>query len=146
MQKIILHTSLLKDNNPTPDKPTFVLSLPEEEMHEIGLLYLNYELKLKGYHTIYIGRSISIQDLKRVGIFFPLIIWVSVFTMKPLPKRLSSYLKEIQLMLEHTQNEHWVIGKSLNNIPKNTNPLKIKTFLSVEDTLSHLNVFNDSLS
>jgi len=143
MQKIILHTSLLKENKPAPDKPTFVLHLPEEEMHEISLLYLNYELKLRGYYTIYIGRSISLKDLKRVGLFFPSIIWVGIFTMNPSPKLISSYIEDIQPLLENKMHEYWTVGKNLNDLPKINDSIQFKTFPSVKELLTHLNLETD---
>ena len=42
---------------------TYVLFLPENENHEIGLMYLNYELVLRGNHTIYLGQSLPLNNL-----------------------------------------------------------------------------------
>jgi hypothetical protein len=42
----------------------FVLSLPMNEIHELGLMYLNYEILLHGYKTIYLGESMPIENLK----------------------------------------------------------------------------------
>lgn len=46
--------------------PAFVLYLPEGEMHELGLLYLNYTLRAKNQHVIYLGQSLPLDDLKMV--------------------------------------------------------------------------------
>ena len=55
---------------PTKKDKIFALFLPENEIHEIGLLYLNYELQLKGYHTIYLGQTIPIDSLIDFETFF----------------------------------------------------------------------------
>jgi hypothetical protein len=39
----------------------FVLSLPMNEIHELGLMYLNYEILLHGYKTIYLGRACQLR-------------------------------------------------------------------------------------
>lgn len=43
-----------------------LLFLPEQELHEIGLLYYNYLLRARGYHTIYLGQAVPIDSLARV--------------------------------------------------------------------------------
>ncbi|MCH3884090.1 MerR family transcriptional regulator [Tenacibaculum aquimarinum] len=42
---------------------TYVLFLPENEVHDLGLMYLNYELALRGFSTIYLGQSLPIDNL-----------------------------------------------------------------------------------
>lgn len=43
-----------------------VLFLPENEYHEIGLLFSNYISRKKGYQTFYLGQSVPIDDLRQV--------------------------------------------------------------------------------
>jgi DNA-binding transcriptional MerR regulator len=45
---------------------TVLLFLPEGEYHELGLLFMNYLLKSKGVSTIYLGCSISANDVEYV--------------------------------------------------------------------------------
>lgn len=49
-----------------PEKDTFLLFLPDSEMHELGLLVYYYFLKAKGYKIIYLGQSVPYKDLKKV--------------------------------------------------------------------------------
>jgi DNA-binding transcriptional MerR regulator len=44
-----------------------LLFLPEGEYHEIGLLFMNYLLKSRGVHTLYLGCCIPIADLEYVA-------------------------------------------------------------------------------
>lgn len=46
---------------------TVLLFLPEGEYHELGLLFMNYLLKSKGVSTIYLGCSISANDVEYVN-------------------------------------------------------------------------------
>ena len=40
-----------------------ILFLPYGEIHDLGLMFLNYTLKLKGEKVIYLGKSIPFDNL-----------------------------------------------------------------------------------
>ena len=44
-------------------RPMAVLYLPENEIHELGLLYLQYRMRREGRRSIYLGESVPIEDL-----------------------------------------------------------------------------------
>ena len=44
-------------------KTTILLFMPENEHHEIGLLFLQYLLKSRGIKVIYLGASVPVKDL-----------------------------------------------------------------------------------
>ena len=50
-----------------PSAKKVILFLPENELHEIGLLFYQYLLKKKGFKTIYLGQSVPFEDLRAVG-------------------------------------------------------------------------------
>ncbi len=45
---------------------TVVLFLRENELHELVLLFYSYAMRVRGYHTVYLGQSVPIADLERV--------------------------------------------------------------------------------
>jgi DNA-binding transcriptional MerR regulator len=53
-------------------KPTFILNktvllfLPENEYHELGILFTNFLLKSKGVKTIYLGANVPVEDIEMV--------------------------------------------------------------------------------
>lgn len=63
-QKIIANTDSLKTK--VSKAETFLLFLPEGELHEISLLFYNYILKKNGYKVIYLGQSVPLKDLVKV--------------------------------------------------------------------------------
>ncbi len=63
-QKIIANTDSLKTK--VSKSETFLLFLPEGELHEISLLFYNYILKKNGYKVIYLGQSVPLKDLVKV--------------------------------------------------------------------------------
>jgi DNA-binding transcriptional MerR regulator len=45
---------------------TFLLFLPENEYHELGLLYMHYLIRKAGHKVIYLGQNIPLLNLKNV--------------------------------------------------------------------------------
>lgn len=55
------------DQLPIPSmhaNPTYMLFLPERELHELTLLFLNYILRTRGFHTLYLGQNTPVEDVK----------------------------------------------------------------------------------
>jgi methanogenic corrinoid protein MtbC1 len=51
---------------PTHSSKLVVLFLPENEHHELGLLYAYYLMKLKGIKVIYLGATVPLKDLEYI--------------------------------------------------------------------------------
>ncbi|MFK7983639.1 MAG: MerR family transcriptional regulator [Saprospiraceae bacterium] len=137
-QKIQVEIEKLPINDKKSDKPTFIFFLPEEEMHEIGLLFLNYELKQRGFYTIYLGRSIPFDDLSKLKTVAPLIHWVSVFTMTPITHIAQDYLTKVDDLLLIRQHQFWAIGHHLKNINTTNFSNQIKLFPSIKAVVEKL--------
>jgi len=45
---------------------TFLMYLPEKELHELGLLFYTYIIKKNGHHVIYLGQSVPYRDVVAV--------------------------------------------------------------------------------
>ncbi|MBU6157453.1 MAG: MerR family transcriptional regulator [Bacteroidetes bacterium] len=63
-QKIIVGIENI--STPFDLKTTMLLFMPENEHHELGLLYLQYLLKSRGVKTIYLGANVPVSDLEYV--------------------------------------------------------------------------------
>lgn len=63
-QKIISETD--KFSYLSPDYKTFLLYLPEHEMHELSLLFSNYLIRKRGHKVIYLGQFVPFADVQRV--------------------------------------------------------------------------------
>ncbi len=50
-----------------PNAKRFMLFLPENEYNELSLLFFSYLLRKHGHKTLYLGQSISLEDLFEVG-------------------------------------------------------------------------------
>lgn len=56
--------SLIENLPHKKSKFTYLLFLPENEYHEIGLLFSNYILRVKGIRTVYLGQNIPYQNIE----------------------------------------------------------------------------------
>jgi DNA-binding transcriptional MerR regulator len=65
-QKLIAGIDKLKTKR-NPDRPTFLLYLPEHELHEIGILLFHYVLSARKFNVIYLGQSVPYEDLASVS-------------------------------------------------------------------------------
>ncbi|MFP4287715.1 MAG: MerR family transcriptional regulator [Bacteroidales bacterium] len=55
-----------QESTPKPDAKTFLLFLPEKELHELGLLFYTYIIKKAGHRVIYLGQSVPLKDVLEV--------------------------------------------------------------------------------
>lgn len=138
-QKILLNTEKLQHNPPTKLDQVFVLYLPENEIHELGLMYLNYELVSSGYKTIYLGQSVPVDNLKDVVKYFDKITFVGYVTVQPdkdnIDKYLDGFNKEV---LSDTSNEHWLIGRMVETVNTDKLNYNTKLFNSIKDLSKYI--------
>ena len=109
-QKVQVNTEELKYTTIISDT-TYVLFLPENEIHELGLLYLNYELVLRGYKTIYLGQSLPIDNL---NYFFGIgknVCFITSMTIKPYDDKITDYFNELDTILNNSNHSLIAIGK-----------------------------------
>lgn len=108
-QKIVLNIANIKKDNSNA-KQTNILFLPKGEVHEIGLLFMLYRLKLTGAKTIYLGRDIPASNLHDINAQFKKINWISFFTIDRTEEEKKRFISEMEGLLEHTKNTCWVVG------------------------------------
>lgn len=138
-QKILLNTERLQLLEPKPASKTFVLFLPENEIHDIGLLFVNYQLRSKGYHTIFLGESVPMESLTDLLQFFDEVTFVSYFTVYPLAKDIPDYLKKFnELLLVKDNTNLFVLGKQLSNVQLDNKYPKTTMFNSIENLVKEL--------
>lgn len=118
---------------------TFVLYLPENEIHELGLLYLHYEMTLRGLHSIYLGQNISKDNVKDLKKFYDKINFISYFTVEPNDNEVKNYIKGVNRdLIEGTENKFWFLGRKAAYFSENEImlPKNIKSFTSIKSLLN----------
>lgn len=111
-----------------------ILFLPNNELHELGLLYVQYALRSKGIKTIYMGQSIPIEDLAQVLEKKSVNRLLSIFTSYPHQDDIESYLVELNSILQPSMQVH-ICGFQVQNV--NTTIPNMHIFSSLEDMLKH---------
>lgn len=92
--RIIIATGALPP--PRHSDRTYVLYLPENEIHELGLLYAEYVLRSHGERTIYLGQSVPRKDLAQVSAQIPGdVVFVTNIVVHPAPSELPAYLESL---------------------------------------------------
>ena len=138
-QKILLNIERLQSLEPKPNSKTFVLFLPDNEIHDIGLLFINYELRSKGYHTIFLGESVPMENLSTLFDFFDDIVFVSYFTVYPEHENILNYLENFSnLLLTNSHAEFLLLGKRLEGIATESFPKGIKFYKSIENLVKDI--------
>ncbi len=136
-QKIQINTEKLQAIS-SNSKNTYVLFLPENEIHELGLLYLNYELVLRGNHTIYLGQSLPLNNLSYFFNSERKITFVTSLTIQPYNDHIISYFNEIDTILKDCKHHFIAIGKKTNAVQGSEFKSKILLYESIKDLLKVL--------
>ncbi len=138
-QKILLSTEKVQAETPVTQEQVFVLFLPENEIHEIGLLFVNFELAFRGYRTIYLGQTIPLENLVDLKKYFDDPYFVSYFTVTPTPDDLMAYLETFENTLMTGSASHlWILGRQTIHLMDAELPESIRVFHKIGDLLEAL--------
>lgn len=139
-QKILLNIENLQNLEPKPSTQTFVLYLPENEVHDIGLLFINYELRSRGYHTIFLGESVPINSLDDLLKFFDEVTFISYFTVKPEEsKDVLNYIEDFKTqIIKKKSTKLWLLGAKLALVDISSYSNSIVKFNSIQDLVKEL--------
>lgn len=136
-QKIQINTEKLQYSITNTNK-TYVLFLPENEIHELGLLYLNYELVLRGFHTIYLGQSLPLNNLNYFLDGEREICFITSLTIQPYDDKIEDYFNEIADVMQNTNNQLIAVGRKVDKIKHMDLNENIQLHQSISDLLKLL--------
>lgn len=93
-QKLIVAIDGMVDRSDINSKH-FLLFLPEDELHELGLLFKYYLLKKRGHRITYLGQSVPLLDLVKVGKLINPDVLVTSFYTSISAQQVNTYLTEL---------------------------------------------------
>jgi DNA-binding transcriptional MerR regulator len=138
-QKLLINTEKQQLLDPRIDDRVFVLYLPSNEIHELGLMYLNYEILHHGYRSIYLGESIPLDNLKDLKSYFNNITYVTYLTVEPNKEEINPYIEALNKeILNDKDTELWLIGRMVNFIDEKLITPKTKVFKAISDLIINL--------
>ena len=140
-QKLII---AIDTENPSliPNNKTFVLFLPEGELHELSLLFYSFLIKKRGHRIIYLGQSLPFEDLKQIKLVIRPDFVVTVITSVLTGKELQNYIRH--LSEQFPEQTLLFGGNQINELPdlrlKNVFMMKRKSDL--ENILLNIDYFS----
>jgi methanogenic corrinoid protein MtbC1 len=133
-QKLIANTEKLQLEKPTKTDRNFILYLPMNEIHELGLMFLNYDLMLNGYNTVYLGESVPVSSLVDVKNYFSNITFVSYITVEPGMQEVNEYVETLKKeILNDDTTRLYLLGRNTQYLQKEKLGNNIKIFDSIAE-------------
>ena len=138
-QKILLQVEQLQSAQTVPGARTFVLFLPANEVHELGLLYSHYEICSHRHQSIYLGQSVPEEALGNLQSVYPGITFVTSMTTHPTTENLEAFLANFSTtILRKGKDELWVSGRKIQNLAANTTHKGVRLIHHQNDFLKAL--------
>jgi len=133
-QKIHIQTELIqKEYIPQHNNKIFVLYLPEDEIHELGILFLNYYIIKLGYRTIFLGQSLQIESLQTLLSFNADLCFVTYLTVEPNKDIIDQYFDDFYCrILKDSQACLAIMGPQQVNIDLMRLPKNIHLFKTLD--------------
>jgi MerR family transcriptional regulator, light-induced transcriptional regulator len=125
-----------QDVSPRADAKTFLLFLPENELHEIGLLFFTYIIKKAGHRVIYLGQSVPLKDILEIIKIRNADYIITYFVAALDAKNIPDYLRTISAGFDN--KDIFIAGYQLNQITEELPP-NIKRLKDAEEFKSYLN-------
>lgn len=113
-------------------RKSFVLYLPADELHELGLLYLYFFLKKQGHRVIYLGQSVPIEYLKEVADKTRVDQFVSIFTTNPHFEEIDLYFERIGEMFDSANYRFFLTGLQFKNYEAGKVPNQVEIIPDIE--------------
>nr|WP_319999652.1 MerR family transcriptional regulator [uncultured Draconibacterium sp.] len=105
---------------------TILFYLPEEELHELSLLFYSYLAIKSGYNIIYLGQFVPFADLEKIRLHVKLDFIFTAF-ISPIQKEdLENYLGKLKELYQHQKVfiTGWQIKEHAPKLPRNFKVVK----------------------
>lgn len=136
--KLLSNTEKIHAAEPIMTDRVFVLLLPYNEVHELGLMYINYEIISKGYKSIFLGQSVPVESLGDIRKYFDNIIYITYATCEPAKSEMPAYIERMQNEILDANARLWLIGKNTENLDPGNFSQQVQIFHSIPDLLDEL--------
>jgi DNA-binding transcriptional MerR regulator len=125
--------------NEAKNSETFVLFLPDHEIHDLGMLYLNYELLTVGYRVINLGQCLPISSLELFRDHEYKTTFIAYCTVAPSMECIDEYTEELyDKIIKGSNSELWMLGNNTAGIDKMKSVPSISIFKSVTEVLDKI--------
>ncbi len=127
------------------DHKSFLLFLPEGELHELGLLFFAYLIKKRGHKLIYLGQSVPLNDLIEINRLIPTDYIVTALVSSFNGKDVYSYVLSLAEKLQ--SKTIYISGSQTESLSQDKLPDQVQILSSPVEFVEVLNNFsNQSLN
>ena len=138
-QKLYLNIAMLDENKKYNNDDLYVLFLPENEIHDLGILYLNYELNFHNKKTIYLGPSMPMNDMKYLLEIHPNPKFISYLTVSP--DKIVDFIAEFETELcQDKKREFNLFGPKIQSFDPVNKPTNIRIYKSITEFANQLSL------
>lgn len=138
-QKLYLNIAQLGEKNEYEDNDLYVLFLPENEIHDLGILFLHYELNFHNKKTIYLGPSMPIADMKYLLEIHPNPRFISYLTTGTIDA--TDFISEFETELcKNKIRELYLFGAGVQSLDPYIQPEHIKIYTSITEFANQLSL------
>lgn len=138
-EKLYLNIGLQDNEQDLSNNELYVLFFPENEIHELRLLYLNYELKLRKQRTIFLSPGLPMKDLQNFLEVHTNPVFVSYLSVAP--NRIGEFLKEFESeVCRGSGQELLLFGEKVESLDTTRQTANIKTFKSISEFVGGLDL------
>lgn len=139
-QKVYTNIERMQLSNTINFDKVFTLFLPLNEIHDLGLLYVHYELVLRGYRSIFLGQSVPVSNLLDIKNVYDDIIFICYLTVEPSKISVNEYISTIlEEVLRNTNNKLCLLGKKIVESEDLLESKNVNYFNTIDDLLNNLN-------
>ncbi|MCC4211144.1 MerR family transcriptional regulator [Leeuwenhoekiella parthenopeia] len=138
-QKMQVKIESYSANNKSTSSKTFVLFLPENEIHDLGLIFLNYEVAAKGFKYIYLGQSIQTESLKYLVSALPDAHFVSYMTINSNGISIAEFARQFNRDVESDKVPLYLLGRLIHEENQADMPSNVKLIKTIEAFQTLLN-------
>ncbi|WP_426490885.1 MerR family transcriptional regulator [Hymenobacter sp. 102] len=126
-QKLMAATDALPSVQPATAR-RWVLFLPEGEMHELALLFMNYVLRSRGHHVLYLGQNLPMAELGQVCTAYQPYAVVTVLTAVPERHEVQDFVHQLgQLCPDVQLYLYGPLAQLVTELPRNAARLGLIT-------------------
>ena len=136
-QKLIVAIDSIVSNE-APNSKTFILYLPENELHELGLLFMNYIIRKRGQKVIYLGAMLPLESLIAIEKLKPSDYIVTSIVASMEAPDINNYIKN--LGKEMFGKTIFVTGKQSELIHSPSAPSNIKIVPNIKEFIEEIDL------
>lgn len=136
-EKIYQNIALLQDDVGYEENELYILFLPEQEIHDLGLLFVNYELNFHHRKAIFLGPSIPLENMRYIFDVHPNPRFVSYLTV--IPTDVSEFIKEFNF--HHCQEKTFelnLFGAQIQSLDPTSFDSHIRIYKSIPEFVGSL--------